>query len=130
MIRSFVVILQTGTDTHNQPKTIPIAGAPVTTHSVLQSLIRYATPAKAIRDNVQQYHKEVPIRLRCRVPTSSVSSTKKDIEPPAWEKNEKKKNEYRKKNYPRVRLRISVEIYRKLFVNVNITLPTTFQLNE
>jgi len=59
-----------------------------------------------------------------------VSSTKKDIEPPAWEKKEKKKNEYRKKNYPRVRLRISVEIYWKLFVNVNITLPTTFQLNE
>ena len=88
VLRSLVVIQHIGRDTYNQPKTIAIAGAPVTMHSVLQSLIRYATPAKAIRDSVQQYHKDVPIRLRCRVPTSSVSSTKKDIEPPAWENNE------------------------------------------
>lgn len=83
------VIRQTKTDTYNQPNTIAIAGAPVTMHSVLQSLIRYATPAKAIRESVQQYHREVPIMLRCRVPTSSVRSTKKDIEPPAWDREMK-----------------------------------------
>ena len=34
------------------------------------------------------------------------------------------------KDYPRVRLRIAVVIYRKLNLKVNIGLPKTFQLNE
>ena len=59
-----------------------MAGTPVTMHSVLQFLTKYATPAKAIRDKVQQYQSEVPMRLRCFGPASSVRSTNADIPPP------------------------------------------------
>ena len=68
-------------DTYNQKRTTAMAGAPVTMQSVLQSLTRYATPAKAMRDNVQQYQREVPMKLRCLGPTSSAISTKQDIPP-------------------------------------------------
>lgn len=72
-------------DTYNHRPATAIAGAPVTMHRVLQFLTRYATPAKAIRDRVQQYHRDVPMRLLWRGPTSSAIKTKVLIPPPPEE---------------------------------------------
>ena len=64
-----------------------MAGAPVTMQSVLQFLTKYATPAKAISAKVQQYQSEVPMRLRCFGPASSVRSTNVDIDAPPAKKS-------------------------------------------
>ena len=32
-------------------------------------------PARAMSDKLQQYHRDIPIILRCRTPTNSVTST-------------------------------------------------------
>ena len=64
-----------------------MAGAPVTMQSVLQFLTKYATPANAISAKVQQYQSEVPMRLRCFGPASSVRSTNVDIDPPPVKKS-------------------------------------------
>ena len=73
--------------TYNQIRVTTMAGAPVTMQSVLQFLTKYATPAKAISDKVQQYQIEVPMRLRCFGPASSVRSTNADIPPPPAKKS-------------------------------------------
>lgn len=61
--------------TYNQPSNAGIPGTDVAILSILQSLMRKPNPANAMREMLQQYQRDIPIILRCRTPTNSVTRT-------------------------------------------------------
>lgn len=64
-----------GKGTYKHPRRKGIAGAPIIRESFRQSLTRYASPANAMLDRLNEYQMEQPAVLRWRIPTSSVSRT-------------------------------------------------------
>jgi len=77
-----------GKGTYNHPRRKGIAGAPIIRERVRQSLTRYASPASAMLDRLNEYQMEQPAVLRWRIPTSSVSRTYEAIlYPPDGKKN-------------------------------------------
>lgn len=77
-----------GKGTYNHPRRKGIAGAPIIRESFRQSLTRYASPASAMLDRLNEYQMEQPAVLRWRIPTSSVSRTYEAIlYPPDGRKN-------------------------------------------
>lgn len=74
-------------DTYKKPSARGIAGAPVTIHSNLQSVMRYAIPARPINERVQEYQRDVPIIALCRAPTNSEIKMKILTPPPDKEKS-------------------------------------------
>ena len=77
-----------GKGTYKYPRRKGIAGAPIIRESFRQSLTRYASPASAMLDRLNEYQMEQPAVLRWRIPTSSVSRTYEAIlYPPDGRKN-------------------------------------------